>query len=58
METLFCSQESWDLVENGFTKPLDQAAYNALSQTQNDLLKGHVPSPHLDDGEDATTLLL
>ena len=39
MKALFCSQELWDLVENGFTKPLDQAAYNVLSQAQKDLLK-------------------
>ena len=39
MKTLFCSQELWDLVENGFTEPPDQAAYNVLSQAQKDLLK-------------------
>ena len=39
MKTLFCSQELWDMVENGFTEPPDQAAYNVLSQAQNDLLK-------------------
>ena len=39
MKTLFCSQELWDLVENGFVEPLDQAAYNFLSQAQKDLLK-------------------
>ena len=32
MKTLFCSQELWDLVENGFTEPPDQVPYNALSQ--------------------------
>ena len=39
MKTLFCSQELWDLVENGFIEPLDQEAYNALSQAQKDILK-------------------
>ena len=39
MKTLFCSQELWDLVENGFTEPPDQATYNVLSQAQTDLLK-------------------
>ena len=39
MKTLFCSQKLWDLVENGFTEPPDQATYNVLSQAQNDLLK-------------------
>ena len=39
MKTLFCSQELWDLVKNGFTEPLDQSAYNALSQAQNYILK-------------------
>ena len=39
MKTLFCSQELWDLVENGFTNPLNKAAYNALSQAQKDILK-------------------
>ena len=58
MKNLICSQELWDLVDKGFTQPPNQETYNSLSQTQNDLLKGHVPSPHLDDGEDVTTLLL
>ena len=39
MKTLFCSREIWDLVENGFTEPPDQASYNALLQAQKDLLK-------------------
>jgi len=39
MKTLFCSQELWDLVENGFTESPDQAAYNVLSQAQKDLIK-------------------
>ena len=38
-KTLFCSQELWDLVENGFIEPLDQATYNDLSQAQKDFLK-------------------
>ena len=39
MKTLCCSQESWDLVENGFREPPDQAAYNDLSQAKKDILK-------------------
>ena len=39
MKTLFCSQELWDLVENGFIEPRDQATYNVLSQAKKDLLK-------------------
>ena len=39
MKTLFCSQELWDLVENGFIEPPHQATYNVLSQAQKDLLK-------------------
>ena len=39
MKTLFCSQELWKLVENGFTEPPYQAPYNVLSQAQKDLLK-------------------
>eukprot|EP00253_Pinus_taeda_P007708 PITA_07708 len=39
METLFSSQDIWDLVENGFQEPSDAAAYNALSQAKRDLLR-------------------
>jgi transposase InsO family protein len=39
MKTLFCSQDVWDLVENGFPEPADQQAYQALSQAEKDLLK-------------------
>ena len=39
MKALFCSQELWDLVENGFIEPRDQATYNVLSQAQKDLIK-------------------
>jgi hypothetical protein len=36
---LFCSQYIWDLLENGYPKPTDAEAYNALSQVEKDLLK-------------------
>ena len=39
MKNLFFSQELWDLVENGFTKPPNKATYNSLSQAQKDILK-------------------
>ena len=39
MKTLFCLQELWDLVENGFIEQPDQKAYNALLQAQKDILK-------------------
>ena len=39
MKTLFCSQELWDLVENGFTKQQDQETYNTLSQAKKNHLK-------------------
>jgi hypothetical protein len=39
MKALFCSQDIWDLVENGYPKPADATTYNALSQAEKDLLK-------------------
>jgi hypothetical protein len=39
MKTMFCSQDVWDLVENGFPEPADQQAYQTLSQAEKDLLK-------------------
>lgn len=31
MKTLFCSQDVWDLVENGFVEPQDHATFVALT---------------------------
>lgn len=39
MKTLFFSYDVWDLVDNGFPKPIDQQAYQALPQATKDLLK-------------------
>jgi hypothetical protein len=39
MKTLFCFQDVWDLVENGFPEQADKQAYHALSQAEKDLLK-------------------
>lgn len=39
IKTLFCSQDVWDFVENGFVEPVDQAAYQALTQAKKDELK-------------------
>jgi len=39
MKALFSSQDIWDLVENGFQEPADAAAYNALSQQEEDVLR-------------------
>eukprot|EP00253_Pinus_taeda_P033405 PITA_33405 len=41
MNTLFSSQDIWDLVENDFQEPADAATYNALSQQEKDLLKNN-----------------
>jgi hypothetical protein len=39
MKTIFCSQELWELVENGFPEPADQVAFNALTQAERNTLK-------------------
>jgi hypothetical protein len=39
MKTIFCSQELWELVENGFPDPTDQVAFNTLSQAERNKLK-------------------
>eukprot|EP00253_Pinus_taeda_P019205 PITA_19205 len=41
MKALFSSQDIWDLVENGFQEPTDEATYNALSQQEKDVLRGN-----------------
>jgi hypothetical protein len=39
MKTILCSQELWELVENGFPEPADQVALNALTQADRNTLK-------------------
>ena len=39
MKALFRSQDIWEIVENGYVEPPDQAAYNALTQAEKDLLR-------------------
>ena len=39
MKVLFCSQDIWDLVENGFLDPANATTYNALAQAKKDLLR-------------------
>jgi hypothetical protein len=39
MKALFQGQYVWDIVENGYVEPVDQATYNALTQTEKDVLK-------------------
>jgi hypothetical protein len=39
MKTLFLSQELWDLVENGYTEPVDAQAIVGLTQVQRDQLR-------------------
>lgn len=38
-KTLFCSQDVWDLVENGFAKPPYQTTFQALTQGEKDQRK-------------------
>ncbi|XP_057855102.1 uncharacterized protein LOC131064830 [Cryptomeria japonica] len=39
MKALFCAQDLWEFVENGYQEPVDAIAYNALTQVEKDLLK-------------------
>jgi hypothetical protein len=39
MITIFCSQELWELDENGFPDPANQVAFNALTQAERNTLK-------------------
>ena len=39
MRALFVSQDLWELVEYGLEEPADEQAFNALTQTEKDLLK-------------------
>ena len=35
MKALFRGQYVWDIVQNGYAEPADQATYNNLSQVEN-----------------------
>src|SRR5713101_3874011 len=37
MKALFRGQDVWDIVQNGYAEPIDQAAYNNLSQAEKDV---------------------
>ena len=39
MKALFLGQYVWEIVENGYVEPVDQVAYNALTQAEKDVLK-------------------
>ncbi|XP_057826189.1 uncharacterized protein LOC131037941 [Cryptomeria japonica] len=39
MKALFCAQDLWEFVENGYQEPVDATTYNALTQAEKDLLK-------------------
>ena len=41
MRALFVSQDLWELVEDGFVEPVDEQAFNALTQAEKDLLKNN-----------------
>ena len=39
MKALFRGQDVWEIVQNGYTKPVDHTAYNNLTQDQKDALR-------------------
>ena len=39
MKALFIGQYVWDIVQNGYAEPVDQTAYNNLSQAKKDILR-------------------
>ncbi|XP_059073703.1 uncharacterized protein LOC131874377 [Cryptomeria japonica] len=39
MKALFCAQDLWEFVENGYQEPIDATTYNTLTQVEKDLLK-------------------
>jgi hypothetical protein len=39
MKALFRGQYVWEIVENGYVEPVDQATYNSLTQAEKDVLK-------------------
>ena len=41
MKDLFRGQDVWEIFQNGYTKPTNQAAYNNLTQAKKDALREH-----------------
>ena len=41
MRTLFSSQNLWELVEDCLEEPIDEQAFNTLTQEEKDLLKSN-----------------
>ena len=41
MKALFIGQDVWEIIQNGNVEPIDQAAYNNLTQTEKDALREH-----------------
>ena len=41
MRAMFASQDLWEFVEDGFDKPADEQAFNALTQAEKDVLKSN-----------------
>ena len=39
MRALFRGQDVWEILQNGYTELVDQAAYNSLTQDKKDSLK-------------------
>ena len=39
MKVLFRGQNVWEIVQNGFTKPVDHEVYNNLTQDEKDALR-------------------
>jgi hypothetical protein len=37
MKEFFRGQDVWEIVENGYVEPIDQATYNALTQVEKDV---------------------
>ena len=41
MKALFRGQYVWEIVQDGYTKPIDRRTYNHLTQGEKDFLKEH-----------------
>ena len=41
MKALFRDQDVWEIVQHGYAKPADMAAYNNLTQAEKDVLREH-----------------
>ena len=39
MNSMFSSQDIWEMVENGFQEPADEETYNALTQAERDFFR-------------------